>query len=239
MDATILTPRLKLTIFTTAKRGSQEFDWVHELRSNEQSSWWSLYGPSKTPEDTEKALQNILPTPQKGGEEKTHRIGYLVHEIIQPPSSAPAATTTTTQADPQTRFIGLITLRSLTPHETTFLPRLGHASTRTTLSLEIAYMFLPESWGRGYATESIDAMLDACTHAPRELWSPWEKVYVRAIVNDENGPSQRVMEKCVMRDGRDDKGRKEVLEFEGGRFFIAGKWREKHRLFVFGREIVG
>jgi RimJ/RimL family protein N-acetyltransferase len=97
-------------------------------------------------------------------------------------------------------------------------------------------MFLPTSWGRGYATESITAMLDACGRVEKEFWQPWDKVYVRAIVNDENQPSQRVMEKCMM---QDEKGSMEVVEFEGGRFFIAGKWREKHRLYVYGRAVIG
>jgi RimJ/RimL family protein N-acetyltransferase len=155
----------------------------------------SLYGASKTPEDTEKALDNILPA---DGE---YRIAYAVHA---PVSAA----------------------------ECTSHPRIGHASTPTTLSLELAYMFLPSSWGYGYATESIKAMFEACARAPADYWGQWEKVYVRAIVNDENGPSQRVMAKCAMDSS-------EVLEFAGGRFFIAGKWRTEHRLFIYGKSIVG
>lgn len=134
------------------------------------------------------------------------------------------------QGDPSTRFIGLISLRSLSATETSVLPRLGHASTPTTLSLEVAYMFLPTAWGRGYATESINAVFDACNRA-KECWQPFQKVYVRAIVNDENRPSQRVMEKCGM-------GGPEIMEFEDGRFFIAGKWRERHRLCIFGKMVV-
>jgi RimJ/RimL family protein N-acetyltransferase len=130
------------------------------------------------------------------------------------------------------QFIGLITLRSLSAAECTSHPRIGHASTPTTLSLELAYMFLPSSWGYGYATESIKAMFEACARAPADYWGQWEKVYVRAIVNDENGPSQRVMAKCAMDSS-------EVLEFAGGRFFIAGKWRTEHRLFIYGKSIVG
>ncbi|KAF1918937.1 GNAT domain-containing protein [Ampelomyces quisqualis] len=220
MDPIITTPRLKLTLLTTAAPGSPEFNWIHELRSNEQSSFWSLYGPSKTPQDTEKALQNILPPPPVAGEEPPHRVPYAVHELVQG-----------TQGK-ETAFIGLITLRSLSEAETQHPPRSTHASTPSTLSLELAYMFLPGFWGRGYATESISAVLNACGNAPRALWAPWEKVLVRAIVNDENSASQRVMEKCGMVD-------KEVLEFEGGRFFIGGKWRSEHRLYVYAREVVG
>lgn len=40
MDAIITTPRLKLALVTTAERGSPEFNWIHDLRSNKQSSFW-------------------------------------------------------------------------------------------------------------------------------------------------------------------------------------------------------
>jgi RimJ/RimL family protein N-acetyltransferase len=190
---------------------------LHQLTSQ------SLYGPSKTLEETEQILKNILPVVAGEGEKQIYRVAYLVHEVTPPSATAP---------NPPPRFIGLVTLRSLSPDETASHPRLGHASTPTTLSLEIAYMFLPESWGRGYATESITAIFDACkTAEARAFWAPFENVYVRAIVNDENGPSQRVMEKCGM-------GKPEIIEFKGGRFFIAGKWREEHRLFIYGKTLV-
>lgn len=40
MDHTIFTPRLKLTLVTTAERGSLEFEWLHQLRSDEKASFW-------------------------------------------------------------------------------------------------------------------------------------------------------------------------------------------------------
>lgn len=179
----------------------------------------SLYGASKTPEDTEKALQNILPVSHLEGEEKMYRFPYVVHEIARNDESN------------EEQFIGLITLRTLSAFETKFPPRDKHGSTSTSLSLELAYMFLPQFWGRGYATESITAILQRCARVPAAHWTPYDKVVVRAIVNDENGASQKVMEKCGMEEP-------EVVEFEGGRFFIAGKWRTRHRLCVYGREIV-
>ncbi|KAH4665496.1 hypothetical protein HBH78_201940 [Parastagonospora nodorum] len=209
-------PRLKLTLITKAERGSEEFKWIHEVRSNVQSTWWSLYGPSKSPADTEQALQNMIARPHVEGGEKVHRYPYAVHQLLE---------------ESTTRFIGLITLRTLSSEECKFPPRNDHESTATTLSLELAYMFLPTSWGQGFATESITAVLKSIESTPTILWAPHKKLIVRAIVNDENVPSRRVMEKCGM-------GVPEVLEFEGGRFLIAGKWRTKHRLFVFAKELV-
>ncbi len=40
MDPTIITARLKLTLITAAEKGSQEFEWLHDLRSNEKATWW-------------------------------------------------------------------------------------------------------------------------------------------------------------------------------------------------------
>jgi hypothetical protein len=55
MDPTIPTPRLTLTLLTAAPRGSPEFDWIHELRSNEQSSWWKYIPP----------LNSLTPSPSR------------------------------------------------------------------------------------------------------------------------------------------------------------------------------
>jgi RimJ/RimL family protein N-acetyltransferase len=176
----------------------------------------SIYGPSKTPEDTEKTLERLS---YSAGQDKVYRFPYLVHELLEP---------TGDDQEQKSRFIGMLSLRTLTDEECKFPPRTGYGSSTTTLSLEIAYMYLPSAWGRGFATESISALLDACAKSPAELWKPYEKVHVRAIVNDENIPSQKVMKKCGM-------GEPELLEFEGGRFFLGGKWVSKHRLFVFGK----
>lgn len=40
MDSIVSTPRLKLTLVTKADRGSQELEWLHELRSDEKATWW-------------------------------------------------------------------------------------------------------------------------------------------------------------------------------------------------------
>lgn len=40
MDSIITTPRLKLTLLIHAAKGSEEFDWLHELRSNKQAQHW-------------------------------------------------------------------------------------------------------------------------------------------------------------------------------------------------------
>jgi hypothetical protein len=43
MERTASTPRLKLTLVTAAERGGPELKWIHEIRSNEQSTWWRYF----------------------------------------------------------------------------------------------------------------------------------------------------------------------------------------------------
>ena len=40
MDSILTTPRLKLTLLTHAPKGSDEFNWLHELRSDKQAQHW-------------------------------------------------------------------------------------------------------------------------------------------------------------------------------------------------------
>lgn len=149
-----------------------------------------------------------------------------MHELLPSKSEADNG------MDTESQFIGLITLRSLRPEDVTEPPRLGWASTPTTLTLEIAYMFLPQAWGKGYATEAITEIFAACTRAKgKGFWKPFEKVMVRAIVNDKNKPSQRVMVKCGVGEG-------EELRIDGHGCFVAGEWTEKHVLQLFAREVV-
>lgn len=169
----------------------------------------------------------MLPVMSTEDHNKIYRLPYLVHEIL------PSNTEQKDRLTSQTRFIGLVTLRSLKPEDTKQPPRLGWASTPTILTLEIAYMFLPQAWGKGYATEAIHEIYAACARAEgAEFWKPFKKVVVRAVVNDKNKPSQRVMVKCGMGEG-------EELQVDGHRCYVAGEWTEKHVLQLFAREVVG
>ncbi|KAL9013367.1 MAG: hypothetical protein Q9173_001939 [Seirophora scorigena] len=229
MDSVIVTPRLVLTLVTEAERNSPEFEWFHEIRSNEKATWWSIHGRSKSIEDTEKVLGSLLPK----NDENTYRVNYAVHMILDSSNgSVEGESQPLILGGRPTVFVGLIALVSLDANslalpEDLVLPASPAAST---LTVEIAYMFLPQGWGQGFATESINAVFDACRRAP-SFWAPFSSLYVRAIVNEENAPSVRVMEKT----GMTNRG---IYEWTGKPVFLAGRWQECSRLHIFGRQML-
>ncbi|KAF2852050.1 GNAT family acetyltransferas-like protein [Plenodomus tracheiphilus IPT5] len=231
MESVIFTPRLKLTLVTTAERGSKELEWLHELRSDEKVTWWSLSGRSKSLEDTEKVIEKILPKQvTNNDEDKTFRIPYAVHELLPTTNSNSGLAA---QNDRPSRFIGLITLQSLESRDLVLPPHLFPDSTQSSpnvLTIEVGYQYLPVAWGKGYGTESVGAVFDACKRAPA-FWNPYEKVFVRAIVNAENPASQRVMAKVGM-------PLLGIYEWNGEAIYIAGQWREKDELNVYGMFLV-
>lgn len=94
------------------------------------------------------------------------------------------------------------------------------------LTLELSYQFLPISWSRGFGTESLKAVLDAC-RAAKEFWSPWDRVFVRAIVVEENAASMKVAQKSGLKDCGG-------YVWEGEKVFLAGRWSGREELRVWG-----
>lgn len=187
----------------------------------------SIHGQSKSLEETEEVSKHFLPTTED--QDKTFRAGYAVHKIDE--SMDRSIENVPQSPKPQgnlSKFIGMVTMVSLEPSslvlpETLVLPTAAEVDT---LSIELAYMFLPRAWGKGYATESVQAVLEACRRAP-SYWAPFSKLYVRAIVNGCNAPSLRVMEKIGMT-------KHGVYHLTGRNVFIAGEWRDEHRLHIYG-----
>ncbi|DAA75680.1 TPA_exp: Uncharacterized protein A8136_1402 [Trichophyton benhamiae CBS 112371] len=215
MDPIITTPRLKLIRLTKAERESPEFEWLHRLHSNEKSMFWMLGGTSDSVEKTEALISNYLPADEEAS--GSYRAVYTVHRIDDEPSE----------------FIGIVTI---CPLDSTSLPlpeslTIPATEAATTLTVEVAYSYLPAGWGKGYATESINAVFERCRRA-RSFWLPFTKLYVRAIVNHENWPSLRVMEKTGM-------VKRGVHEWRGKAVFVGGRWREQDTICIFGQHLFG
>ncbi|CAO1606168.1 hypothetical protein XANCAGTX0491_009669 [Xanthoria calcicola] len=231
MDPIIITPRLKLTLITSAERGTKELEWLHELRSNEKATWWSIYGRSTSIEDTERVIKGALPTKEEDGAPTTYRVVYAVHMVVDP--TADAAREPARQRNETTKFVGVVNLVSSNANSLQLPDHLTQPATATTtptLSTEISYLFLPLAWGKGYATESVNAVFEACQRA-RAFWAPFANVYVRAIVNRENPASLKVMGKT----GMVERG---VHEWSGEPIFLAGEWTVRSTLHIFGRLLV-
>jgi RimJ/RimL family protein N-acetyltransferase len=171
----------------------------------------------------------LLPTTE--GEEHAYRVAYAVHKV-------PESTSKVVDIDslPQTElenkstdFIGVVNMHSVGAHDLPLPENLSlpGSTAAGTLRVEVAYMFLPRGWGKGYATEAVNAMVGACQRA-RAFWMPFSKLHIRGIVNAGNPASLRVMEKTGM-------VKTGVYEWTGKAIFLAGEWREKDTIHIFGK----
>ncbi|KAF1937822.1 hypothetical protein EJ02DRAFT_514951 [Clathrospora elynae] len=226
MDPIVFTPRMKLTLMTKAERESPELRWLHELRSEEKVTWWSIHGCSKTLEETEKFAKGCLPAGPEEDEPKSYRVAYAVHERLNRTEKS-VEDGTKPEALP-TRFIGMVTLRSLGQNDIILPSHLFPTTIASpdVLTTEVAYYFLPHVWGKGYAVEAVDAVFSACRNGS-SFWAPYKRVYVRAMVNEGNIASQKVMAKT-------DMVRRCVHAWEGKAVWLAGKWINKSKEHIFG-----
>jgi hypothetical protein len=171
-------------------------------------------------------MKGFLPT-EEG--EKSYRVAYAVHTVAEPTGkSVNGESQPAEQGQKPTHFIGLVTLISLSAGSLA-LPEnlmLPGALASTTLAVELAYTFLPIGWGKGYATESLGAVFESCKRA-RTFWTPFSKLYVRALVHGTNPPSMRVMDKSGMK-------RTGTYEWNGDKS-SAGARRERDIHHVFGK----
>lgn len=177
-------------------------------------------------------MNNSLPS--HGETETTYRVVYAVHRVLESMgNSVEGEPLPVEQREKPTDFIGMVTvksvntgsdaLRSLALPEDLVLPA---ATATTTLVVEVAYSFLPKAWGKGYATESVEAVFELCRRV-RSFWTPFSKLYVRAIVDEDNPASMRVMDKTGMT-------KRGVYEWTGKAIFIGGEWRERNSLHIYG-----
>ena len=173
-------------------------------------------------------MKRALPTDDREG--KKYRVAYAVHIVSEPTSDAMELSSHVSRHDQVgTRFIGLVTLRSLNPDDLVLPDHLG-AATTSTLTVDLAYSFLPMAWGKGYAPEALNALFDACRRG-RSFWDPFSRLYLRALVNGENPASLRVMQKT----GMTFKG---IYEWKGEALFLGGEWTERSSLHIFGMHLL-
>jgi RimJ/RimL family protein N-acetyltransferase len=178
-------------------------------------------------EDTEKFTKHALPVTVGEGEAKSYRVAYAVHELLPTPGAE-----ATDQDHIPTRFIGLISAKSLNTSSLTLRSDILPPATWEPgcLTVELGYSYLPSAWGKGYATSAVRALIDACKRG-KSFWEPYDRVFVRSIVHCENPASQRVMVKSGMK-------KLGVHIWEGEKIFVAGKWRTRDELHIYGMFVV-
>lgn len=177
------------------------------------------------------------------GGEKSYRVVYAVHQLLGPEEAQqqqqPVAQPGGDGSGPS-RFIGTVALRSLDARslelpEHLFPPQVADG----TLVIELSYMLLPLGWGKGFASEAVTAVLGECERSllsaaeggkkeevrGESFWAPYSRVHIRAIVNDENPASLRVMAKSRF-------AKRGIYEFTKPPLFLGGEWRTEHKLHI-------
>jgi len=99
------------------------------------------------------------------------------------------------------------------------------AAARSILKLEIGYMFLQKAWGKGYATEAVGGLLQACKMAT-SFFEPYKAVYLHVTMSEDHLASANVARKA----GFEYLG---IHEWEGDNHFFGGAWR-RLRVYIFG-----
>ncbi|KAL2127948.1 hypothetical protein VTI74DRAFT_9938 [Chaetomium olivicolor] len=173
----IRTPRLLLKQLHTNDVGSQDLEWFHRIWSHELATQWSSRGPCKSIGDSQQWMAGILPRNATG---KQVKIAFAVLPIA-------AGHSPTTDAE----ALGIVTLLSSTFRLPSEAPA-GPADDGTVV--ELGYLFHPNAWGKGYATESLRAFLGAYVQQ-RTAREPGTLFEVRASAHSQNAASLRVLSK--------------------------------------------
>lgn len=172
----------------------------------------SLGGKTKSLDESEAKVKRILSSNTQIGPSYQHI--YLVQDIQEPNNPV---------------FLGTVNLKGAANGGLELPAQLSlpGANDPGVLSLEIGYGFLPTAWGKGYATEALNALLNACSTA-KSLWEPHTKLYVRAIVSPKNPASQGVVRKCGLTHLGD-------FDWTGDPVFVAGEWKDKDTVQIWVR----
>lgn len=167
----------------------------------------------KTVHEAQEYMREILPAIDSENSSKRYQVPYAVHRITSSSRSSPSKS----DAASETEVLGLAMLKASSSVPISDTLGVKTDIEHDILRLEIGYMFLPQAWGKGYASEACVAILDACRRC-KPFFAPCTKLYVEGFVSNDNPASVRVLEKAGLKFVG-------VNEWEDEPVWLAGKWR--------------
>ncbi|KXJ85536.1 GNAT domain-domain-containing protein [Microdochium bolleyi] len=230
MESTqILTPRLRLKQLLSNKEGSPDLEQYHRVWSNDKATQWSPHGPCKTTNDSQAWMAGVIPL--QDVPDSDQRFAFTVFKPVvgsttqKEAEHRPAESFDRHPNDPNAwEAVGILTLLPLRhpPFDKTHPGGIADSGNR---KVELGYLFLPDSWGLGYATESLLALLrwylDTLCSA-----DVTNRVELKASVHPDNSGSIRVLHKL---------GFQEVGRTEGEDIIYLGEAKRKNSVLHFRR----
>ena len=175
----------------------------------------SFTGPSKSIEDSQRVIaKNFLPISEHEDDIRAYRVSYLVYLR----SDDKFGDSQGQNRDPD-RLIGRVGAMECVEFGVPFadeltIPKDVQAKEKI-LIYQVGYAFLGNAWGKGYATEATQALLETFMNS-RSFWNPpFEQVYWKTATGVANSRSRRVLEKLGFK-------LKGIHKWDGADAFIGG-----------------
>ncbi|KAF2115093.1 GNAT domain-containing protein [Lophiotrema nucula] len=187
----IETERLILIKMTDTDEKSQHLQWFHKLWTDDAATSWAIHGKCKSFEDSRALMIEHMTT-----------MDSITYAVFVKPNS----TSTSTNDEEPGEHIGSIGFRT---HDEIMHPPPPPPKSATEVSAQIeaditapspfnfrilGYSFFESSWGHGYATEALSALISAYSKMKAEE-NPNQLNYLEAGVSHENPASMRIVEK--------------------------------------------
>lgn len=159
---------------------AEDFTVLRKLRTNPEVMKWTHQGRIDLTEDETRAWMNNYI--YDNDEQKRNNYNFVVWRREFAQSGEPLKGGFSGSETEGLSFIGVLGVISFSnPHGT-----------------EVGYLFLPESWGKGYATEALNGFINAWLKLPLQesTGNSRDQGSLFAVTNKANTGSPKVLSKC-------------------------------------------